>query len=105
MDFNNQKARKEIIQDLSQLEKQRKDVIKETRQWVRKWNAEQREMVLWILEEEVRDDNLLVSTKKKLSLPKVKTSPPSKVNFKHEDGGGDWKALQSEEIETGEDDV
>ena len=84
MDFNNQKARKEIIQDLSELEKQRKDVIKETRQWVRKWNAEQREMVLWILEEEVRDDNLLVSTKKKLSLPKVKTS-------------------QSEEIETGED--
>ena len=41
-------------------------------------------MVLWILEEEVRDDNLLLSTKKKLSLPKVKTS-------------------QSEEIETGED--
>jgi len=84
MDFNNQKARKEIIQDLSQLEKQREDVVKETRKWVRKWNAEQREMVLWILEEEVRDDNLLLSTKKKLSLPKVKTS-------------------QSEEIETGED--
>ena len=84
MDFNNQKARKEIIQDLSQLEKQREDVVKETRKWVRAWNAEQREMVLWILEEEVRDDNLLLSTKKKLSLPKVKTS-------------------QSEEIETGED--
>ena len=74
MDFNNQKARKEIIQELSQLEKQRETVIKETRKWVRKWNAEQREMVLWILEEEVRDDNLLLSTKKKLSLPKVKTS-------------------------------
>jgi len=84
MDFNRQKARKEIVQDLSQLEKQREDVVEETRQWVRKWNAEQREMVLWILEEEVRDDNLLLSTKKKLSLPKVKTS-------------------QSEEIETGED--
>ena len=84
MDFNRQKARKEIVQDLSQLEKQREAVVEETRQWVRKWNAEQREMVLWILEEEVRDDNLLLSTKKKLSLPKVKTS-------------------QSEEIETGED--
>ena len=55
------------------------------------------------MEEEVRDDNILLSTKKKLSLPKVKTSSPTKVNFKHEDGGGDWKALQSEEIETGED--
>ena len=84
MDFNRQKARKEIVQDLSQLEKQRKVVVEETRKWVREWNAEQREMVLWILEEEVRDDNLLLSTKKKLSLPKVKTS-------------------QSEEIETGED--
>ena len=84
MDFNNQKARKEIVQELSQLEKQRETVVEETRKWVRKWNAEQREMVLWILEEEVRDDNLLLSTKKKLSLPKVKTS-------------------QSEEIETGED--
>ena len=84
MDFNNQKARKEIVQELSQLEKQRKTVVEETRKWVREWNAEQREMVLWILEEEVRDDNLLLSTKKKLSLPKVKT-------------------LQSEEIETGED--
>ena len=66
MDFNNQKARKEIVQELSQLEKQRKDVVEETRQWVRKWNAEQREMVLWILEEEVRDDKLM--------------------NFEHEDG-------------------
>ena len=104
MDFNNQKARKEILQELSQLEKQRETVIKETRKWVRKWNAEQREMVLWILEEEVLDHILLVSTMKYFSLPKVKTSSPTKVNFKHEDGGGDWKALQSEEIETGEDD-
>ena len=48
--------------------------IEETRKWVREWNAEQREMVFWILEEEIRDDNLLLSTKKKLSLPKVKTS-------------------------------
>ena len=57
-------------QEVSQWE----TVIEETRKWVREWNAEQREMVLWILEEEVRDDNLLLSTKKKLSLPKVKTS-------------------------------
>ena len=59
MDFNNQKARKEIVQDLSQLEKQRKVVVEETRQWVRGWDAEQREMVLWILEEEVRHDKLM----------------------------------------------
>ena len=59
MDFNNQKARKEIVQDLSQLEKQRETVVEETRKWVRKWNAEQREMVLWILEEEVRHDKLM----------------------------------------------
>ena len=74
MDFNKQKARKEITQELTQLEKQRKIVIEETRKWVREWNAEQREMVFWILEEEIRDDNLLLSTKKKLSLSKVKTS-------------------------------
>ena len=36
MDFNRQKARKEIVQDLSQLEKQREAVVEETRQWVRK---------------------------------------------------------------------
>ena len=59
MDFNNQKARKEIVQELSQLEKQRETVVEETRKWVRKWNAEQREMVLWILEEEVRHDKLM----------------------------------------------
>ena len=103
MDFNNQKARKEIVQELSQLEKQRKTVVEETRKWVRKWNAEQREMVLWILEEEVRDDNLLLSTKKKLSLPKVTTTPPNpSKNLDVLGGGGDWKALQSEE---GEEDV
>ena len=83
VDFNKQKARKEITQELTQLEKQREIVIEETRKWVREWNAEQREMVFWILEEEIRDDNLLLSTKKKLSLSKVKTS----------------------EIETGEDNV
>ena len=103
MDFNNQKARKEIVQELSQLEKQRETVVEETRKWVRKWNAEQREMVLWILEEEVRDDNLLLSTKTELSLPKVTTTPsnPSK-NLGTLGDGGDWKALQSEE---GEEDV
>ena len=58
----------------TQITEQREVVVEETRQWVRGWDAEQREMVLWILEEEVRDDNLLLSTKKKLSLPKVKTS-------------------------------
>ena len=87
----------------TQITEQREAVVEETRQWVRGWDVEQREMVLWILEEEVRDDNLLSSTKKKISLPKVKTSSSTKVNFKHKDGGGDWKALQSEEIETGED--
>ena len=38
---------------------QREAAIEETRNWVRKWDAEQREMVLWILEEEVRHDKLL----------------------------------------------
>ena len=83
-----------------QIEKQREAAIEKCRTWVRGWEAEQREMVLWILEEEVRDDNLLLSTKKKISLPKVKTSSPTKVNFKHEDGGG---VDDSEEnLETGE---
>ena len=69
MDFNNQKVRKEIKQEkqeIADLEKQREDVIEETRKWVRAWDADQREMVLWILEEEVRDDKLM--------------------NFEHEDG-------------------
>jgi hypothetical protein len=51
----------------TQIEVQQQAVIEETRQWVRKWDAEQREMVLWILEEEVRNDKLM--------------------NFTHEDGG------------------
>ena len=59
MDFNNQKVRKEIKQEMTELEKQREDVIEETRQWVRKWDPHQREMVLWILEEEVRHDKLM----------------------------------------------
>ena len=69
MDFNNQKIRKEIKQEkqeIADLEKQREDVVEETRKWVRAWDADQREMVLWILEEEVRDDKLM--------------------NFEHEDG-------------------
>ena len=65
-DFNNQQKRKEINQELTDLEKQRAAVVEETRQWVRSWDADQREMVLWILEEEVRDDKLM--------------------NFEHEDG-------------------
>jgi len=66
MDFNNQQARKEIKKAQTDLEKQREAVIEETRQWIRKWDVHQREMVLWILEEEVRDDKLM--------------------NFEHEDG-------------------
>tara|TARA_R100001377_G_scaffold34010_1_gene18706 strand:+ start:41 stop:238 length:198 start_codon:yes stop_codon:yes gene_type:complete len=50
-----------------QIEAQREAAIEETRQWLRSWDAEQREMVLWILEEEVRNDKLM--------------------NFTHEDGG------------------
>ena len=42
-----------------QIEEQREIAIEETRQWVRGWDAEQREMVLWILEEEVRHDKLM----------------------------------------------
>ena len=41
------------------LEEQREDVVEETRKWVRAWDADQREMVLWILEEEVRHDKLM----------------------------------------------
>ena len=50
----------------TQIEAQRKAAIEETRKWVRGWEADQREMVLWILEEEVRHDKLM--------------------NFGHEDG-------------------
>ena len=49
-----------------QIEKQREVAIEKCRTWVRCWDAEQREMVLWILEEEVRHDKL--------------------INFMHEDG-------------------
>ena len=50
----------------AQIEAQREAAIEETRKWLRGWDAEQREMVLWILEEEVRHDKLM--------------------NFVHEDG-------------------
>ena len=43
-----------------QMEAQRKAAIEETRKWVRGWEADQREMVLWILEEEVRHDKLMI---------------------------------------------
>ena len=42
-----------------QIEEQRAAVVEETRKWVRAWDADQREMVLWILEEEVRHDKLM----------------------------------------------
>ena len=42
-----------------QIEDQRKIAIEETRKWIRGWEADQREMVLWILEEEVRHDKLM----------------------------------------------
>ena len=50
----------------TQIEAQRKAAIEETRKWVRGWEADQREMVLWILEEEVRHAKLM--------------------DFRHEDG-------------------
>ena len=43
----------------AQMEAQREDIVEETRKWVRAWDADQREMVLWILEEEVRHDKLM----------------------------------------------
>ena len=43
----------------AQTETQREDIVEETRKWLRGWDAEQREMVLWILEEEVRHDKLM----------------------------------------------
>jgi hypothetical protein len=51
----------------AQIKAQREAAIEKTRQWVRDWDADQREMVLWILEEEVRNDKLM--------------------NFEHENGG------------------
>ncbi len=41
-----------------QIENQRQVAIDQTRSWIRGWDADQREMVLWILEEEVRNDKL-----------------------------------------------
>ena len=34
-------------------------VVYSTREWLSTWTADQREMVLWILEEEVRNDKLM----------------------------------------------
>ena len=34
-------------------------VVYSTREWLRSWTADQREMVLWILEVEVRNDKLM----------------------------------------------
>ena len=43
----------------TQITEQQEAVVEETRQWVRAWEPDQREMVLWILEEEVRHDKLM----------------------------------------------
>ena len=43
----------------AQIKAQREAAVEETRNWVRGWEADQREMVLWILEEEVRHDKLM----------------------------------------------
>ena len=43
----------------AQIKAQREAAIEECRIWVRGWEADQREMVLWILEEEVRHDKLM----------------------------------------------
>ena len=51
----------------AQIEQQKEAAVEKTRNWLRGWDADQREMVLWILEEEVRNDKL--------------------INFEHEDGG------------------
>ena len=50
----------------AQIEMQREAIIEQTRNWIRGWEVDQREMVLWILEEEVQKDKLM--------------------NFEHEDG-------------------
>ena len=42
-----------------QIEAQREVAIEECRKWLRGWDSDQREMVLWILEEEVRHDKLM----------------------------------------------
>ena len=43
----------------TQIKAQREAAIEECRKWVRGWDADQREMVLWILGEEVRHDKLM----------------------------------------------
>ena len=43
---------------MTELEKQREIAIEETRQWIKSWGADEREMVLWILQEEVRDEKI-----------------------------------------------
>ena len=45
-----------------QMQMQQDIAIEETRKWLRGWDADQREMVLWILEEEVRHDRLMEFT-------------------------------------------
>ena len=50
-----------------QMKMQQDIAIEECRTWIRGWEADQREMVLWILEGEVRHDKLM--------------------DFTHEDGG------------------
>ena len=42
-----------------QMKMQQEIAIEECRTWIRGWEADQREMVLWILEEEVRHDKLM----------------------------------------------
>ena len=45
-----------------QMKMQQDIAIEECRTWIRGWEADQREMVLWILEEEVRHDRLMEFT-------------------------------------------
>ena len=45
-----------------QMKMQQDIAIEECRTWIRGWDADQREMVLWILEEEVRHDKLMEFT-------------------------------------------
>ena len=48
-----------MIDPFTEQTEEQEDVVEETRKWVRAWDADQREMVLWILEEEVRHDKLM----------------------------------------------
>ena len=45
-----------------QMKMQQDIAIEECRTWIRGWEADQREMVSWILEEEVRHDKLMEFT-------------------------------------------